>query len=275
MEHINQNLKKNNKTKFPKIMGVLNITPDSFSDGGDFIDFSSAIDFASEMIDYGVDIIDIGGESTRPGAEVIDDETELKRVEPIVKEVRKLNNEVKISLDSTKYKVVQRCLDLGINIINDISGTQNDIRLLELAKLYKSGYVIMHSKGTPKTMQLNPTYENVVNEVYNFLEEKTNLAKSYNINEIYVDVGIGFGKSLEHNLELINNIEIFKKIGETLLGISRKSFINKLLNIENPKNRDLPTLLIHTLLLNKNIDVIRVHNVKEYRTLKTLYEYID
>lgn len=263
---------KNQNIIFPKIMGVLNITPDSFSDGGDFIDKSSAIDFAAEMLDYGVDIIDIGGESTRPGAEIIDEETELKRVEPIVREVRNLSDKVKISLDSTKFKVVQTCLDLGVNIINDISGTQNDIRLLELAKKYNSGYVIMHSKGTPKTMQINPTYDNVVDEVYNFLQDKTNLAKTYNINEIYVDVGIGFGKSLEHNLLLINNIEKFNEIGETLLGISRKSFINKLLNIENPKDRDLPTLLIHTLLLTKKIDVIRVHNVKEYQTLKTLFK---
>lgn len=268
------NLNNKNKIDFPKIMGVLNITPDSFSDGGDFIDFKSAMSFANEMLEYGVDIIDIGGESTRPGADIIDEITELKRVEPIVNEVRKLDNKIKISIDSTKYKVVQKCLDLGVNIINDISGTQNDTRLLELAKQYKCGYVIMHSKGTPKTMQINPIYKNVVNEVYEFLEEKSNLAKSYDINEIYLDVGIGFGKTLNQNLELINNIEKFNELGETLLGISRKSFINKLLNIENPKDRDLPTLLIHTLLLTKKIDVIRVHNVKEFNNLKILFKNI-
>lgn len=245
----------------PKLMGILNVTPNSFSDGGDFNTFESAVTQAKLMLDQGADIIDIGGESTRPGSDPVSLEDELSRTIQVVKELVKQNPNVTISIDTTKFEVAKQALDSGAKIINDVSGLTAEPRFVDLAKEYDADLVIMHKKGIPKDMQVNPDYNDVVREVYNFLEQQAKLAEG--VNNVFVDVGIGFGKTLEHNITLLNNLHKFNEItGKQLLGISRKSFIKMMFGIENAKDRDTHTALIHSILLNKKIDILRVHNVK-------------
>lgn len=258
---------------FPKIMGILNVTPDSFSDGGLFFDPRAAILWGLKLLDEGADILDIGGESTRPGSEPVGITEELKRVIPVIEGIKKERPDAVISIDTMKYEVAKEAVDLGASIINDVSGLQNDVRIALLAAEKNCTLVIMHMQGTPKTMQINPKYQNVVQEVFDFLHSKIEVAKELGVKSIIADVGIGFGKTVEHNWELLRNLPKFYELGvPLLLGISRKSFIGKTLNIENPLERDIPTLLLHTLLLNYKVDYIRVHNVKPYQMLKTLYQ---
>lgn len=259
--------------KFPKIMGIINVTPDSFSDGGMFIDTQAAIAWGIQLLHDGADILDVGGESTRPGSEPVSITEELRRVVPVIEGIKKDRPDAVISIDTMKYEVAKEAVEAGATIINDVSGLQNDIRLAHLAAEKNCTLVIMHMQGTPKTMQINPTYQNVVEEIFEFLQNKIEIAKQLGVRSIVADVGIGFGKTVEHNWELIRNIPRFYDLQVPLLiGISRKSFIGKTLCIENPIERDLPTLLLHTLLLNFNIDIIRVHNVKQFQMLRTLYE---
>lgn len=245
----------------PTIMGILNVTPNSFSDGGDFNTFDSALAQAKLMIDEGAAIIDIGGESTRPGSEPVSITDELSRTIPVIKEILKSKPNTIISIDTTKYEVAKQALDSGAKIINDVSGLTSEPRFVDLAKEYNAELVIMHKKGTPKDMQVNPDYNDVFCEVYDFLKQQAKLAEG--VNNVFVDVGIGFGKTLEHNITLLNNLEKFNDItGKQLLGISRKSFIRMMFGIENAKDRDTHTALIHSLLLKKKVDILRVHNVK-------------
>lgn len=250
----------------PKIMGILNVTPNSFSDGGQYITTKSAIEHGLEMIAQGADIIDIGGESTRPGSEGVSIEDELNRVIPVLEGIKKINPEIKISIDTTKYEVAWLALEKGANIINDVSGLTAEPRFVDLAKEYNADLVIMHRKGTPKNMQDNPQYEDVVKEVHDYLSQQSKLAEG--IENVYVDVGIGFGKTLEHNIELLKNLKKFNDItGKQLLGISRKAFINTLFDIEIAKDRDIHTAMIHQQLLVNDVDTIRVHNVKLIRDM--------
>lgn len=258
--------------KFPKIMGIVNVTPDSFSDGGLFIKPNAAIEWGLRLIEDGADIIDIGGESTRPNAESVTVSEELKRVIPVIEGIKKRNPKSVISIDTTKYEVAKEAVEYGATFINDVSGLRNDIRLAELAAEKSCSLIVMHMQGTPKTMQINPTYENVVEEVFQFLRNQIEIAKSYGVQTVIADVGIGFGKTVEHNWELLRNLNKFSKLGvPLLLGISRKSFIGKTLSIDNPVERDIPTLLLHSLLLRFEIDIIRVHNVKQFTMLRTFY----
>lgn len=265
-----------NIIEFPKIMGIINVTPDSFSDGGVNFWYKDAISNALQLIDDGADIIDIGGESTRPGSKSISLEEELNRVIPVIKEIKRLRPNTKISIDTVKYEVAKQALDLGVEIINDISGLSFEPRLIDLAKEYNAGLILMHIKGKPRTMQLNPTYDDLIGEIANFLQEKVNIAKNKNVNDVWVDVGIGFGKTVEDNINLLRNLEKFNNLGaKQVLGISRKSFIGKLHNIERAKDRDLETLLYHSLLLSKNVDIIRVHTVKNYKTMKDIFNLLN
>ncbi len=261
--------------KFPKIMGIVNVTPDSFSDGGNYYNRDDAVKQALTLIEDGADIIDIGGESSRPGAKPVSAEDEIKRVVPVIKEIMRLVPDCLISIDTTKYDVASAAVDSGASIINDISGLEFDERIAGLAAAHSVALVIMHINGTPQTMQQNPVYYNVVNEVYDFLERKTEIAKGAGVNDIYIDVGIGFGKTLEHNLSLLQNIDVFTNINaKLLLGLSRKSFLGALLGIDKPAERDTATALVHSILLRNKIDVIRVHNVKLLSMLKQLNESI-
>jgi dihydropteroate synthase len=253
----------------PKIMGILNVTPNSFSDGGEYVTTKSAIDFGLEMIANGASIIDIGGESTRPGSDGVSIEDELNRVIPVLEGIRKVNPDISISVDTTKYDVAWLALDKGANIINDVSGLTAEPRFVDLAKEYNADLVIMHRKGTPKNMQDNPQYDDVVQEVHGFLTQQSKLAEG--VGNVYVDVGIGFGKNIDHNLTLLNNLEKFNTItGKQLLGISRKAFIKMLFGINEAKDRDAHTALIHQQLADSGVEIYRVHNVELIRDMLRL-----
>jgi dihydropteroate synthase len=273
---LNQNLKDQENHKFPQIMGILNVTGDSFSDGGNYIDFSAAIDHSLRMIENGADIIDIGGESTRPGALSVDLDAELERTIPIIQKIREFNKDILLSIDTTKYDVAKEALIAGANIINDISGLTFEPRFVDLAKDFKSDLVIMHMQGTPRDMQKSPKYSNLLKEIYIFFEERIALANNLGLESLIIDVGIGFGKTVEHNIELLRNLSYFDNLkAKKLLGISRKSFLGKIFNIEIASDRDMETVIFHSLLLKNNIDIVRVHNVKAIKSLKTAYELLN
>lgn len=257
--------------KFPKIMGIVNVTPDSFSDGGEFYDKDKAIAHALQLIDDGADILDIGGESTRPGAAPVSSLKEMERVIPVIIGIRAENEDIRISIDTTKLEVATEAIAAGASIINDISGLRNEPRLSDLATESKSGLILMHILGTPGNMQDNPTYDNVVNDIYKFLDKKIEIARNTGVKEIYADVGIGFGKTVAHNLELLKNHKYFSGLNVPMcIGISRKSFIGKTLGIDEPIERDFPTALFHALTLSSEIGILRVHNVKQIKMLKNI-----
>jgi dihydropteroate synthase len=244
------------------VMGILNVTPDSFSDGGKFIDPNTATAHAIKMINAGADIIDIGGESTRPGSEPVNEEEELNRVIPVIEHVLNERPDAIISLDTTKYKVACEGLERGVKIINDISGLRNDPRIADAVLKHNAALVIMHMKGTPENMQTDPYYDDVVSEVYDFLVEKTEQAETLGIEKIFVDPGIGFGKRVKDSYELINRLEEFKGIGSpVLIGLSRKSFIGKPLNLDIDK-RDNATIVGETIAMQNGAKIIRTHNVE-------------
>ncbi len=263
------------KYQFPKIMGILNVTPDSFSDGGRFFDKNRAIDHALDMLDSGADIIDVGGESTRPGADDVSITNELARTIPVIEGIVHERPETIISIDTTKAEVAESALSCGASIINDISGLDYCPELAMTAARYDAGLIVMHMQGKPRTMQKNPVYTDVVKEVSASLREKIEKARAAGVKNVIADAGIGFGKTLVHNLELLRHHEEFNSLGvPLLLGICRKSFIGELLGIEQPEERDVPTALIHALMLSKKIDIIRVHNPKIFLQLKILYNSI-
>jgi dihydropteroate synthase len=246
----------------PKIMGILNITPDSFSDGGKYYSENYAIDYALKMVDYGADIIDIGGESTRPGSDSVSLEEELQRTIPVIKKLVRLRKNLIISVDTTKSEVARQALASGASIVNDISGLTFDKDMIDIVKKYNAGIIIMHIKGNTKTMQLNPTYEDVVKEVMSFLLKQSSIAKQKGIDKIIVDPGIGFGKNVGDNFELIKRLDEFQSIGyPIMIGLSRKSFLGKTLDL-NLDERDIATVIMETISVFKSARIIRTHNVK-------------
>ncbi|MCK5742248.1 MAG: dihydropteroate synthase [Chlorobi bacterium] len=260
------------KRKFPQIMGILNVTPDSFSDGGKFDDVDAALYHCGKMTENRIDIIDIGGESSRPGAAAVDAQEEISRVVPIIKKIKEEFPNLKISIDTTKSSVARAAADAGVDIINDISGLDFDPKIADVAAEYNLKLILMHMQGTPRTMQENPHYNDVVEDVFDILQKKIEFARSRGVKSVIGDVGIGFGKTLEHNLTLLRRHSEFSKLCvPMLLGISRKSFIHKMLNIENPLDRDIPTAIIHALMLNSGADIIRVHNTTVINMLKNIY----
>ncbi len=257
--------------EFPQIMGVLNVTPDSFSDGGMFDTEEKAIEQGLKLWRDGADIIDIGGESTRPGAKYIEEALELRRTLPVIKALKSKAPDMRISIDTTKYDVAKAALSAGAGMINDISGLNVNPDLASLAAEYDVPIILMHIQGEPRNMQKEPHYDNVVDDIFNELKEKIEIARTMGAKEIYADFGIGFGKTYEHNIELLKNIDKFRELNVPLvLGISRKSFMKKMLNIDDPQERDIPTALIHALLLKYKIDIIRVHNVEMINMLKNI-----
>lgn len=259
----------------PLIMGILNVTPDSFSDGGKYNDTSKAIDHASAMIDAGADIIDIGGESTRPGADEVSLSEELKRVVPVIEGIRKNNKDIILSIDTTKSQTAQAALELGVDIINDVSGLTFDEKIAELATDNNAALVIMHIKDNPRTMQVNPSYNDVVAEIYDHLFLQTQKAKKAGVKNLIIDPGIGFGKTVENNFELLSRIEDLKSLGyPVLIGVSRKSFLGKTLDLE-VFERDVPTVITETISLMKGASIIRTHNVKYANQLKTIFKKLN
>jgi dihydropteroate synthase len=247
-----------------KVMGVVNVTPDSFSGDG-ILDTKMAIDHALKLLKDGADILDIGGESSRPGAVKISVEEELERILPIVEFLTK-NTGAMISVDTYKPEVAEKVLELGVQIINDITGLRDPKMAIVVAK-YDAYVAIMHMQGDPSTMQTNPSYENIVEEICAFFEERIRVAKEAGISDdkIILDPGIGFGKTLEHNLEIIRNLGEFKKRFHypILLGTSRKSFIGKITGKENPQDRVWGTAATIAIGINNGADIVRVHDVKE------------
>ncbi len=245
-------------------MGVLNATPDSFSDGGKYNIVSKAMDRIHLMIKEGATIIDVGGESTRPNAEPVSLEEELARVIPIFKEAKEHFPKAIYSIDTTKFEVAKQALELGVQIVNDVSGLEKEPRLASLCAEFDATYVLMHSQGDPKTMQKNPTYVKVVEEIDSFFDQKIKNLQKAGVEEIILDPGIGFGKKLEHNLKLIASLDTFtKKPFPVLVGASRKSMIGQILDGCPPEERLTGTIAIHYHALMKGAKILRVHDVKE------------
>jgi dihydropteroate synthase len=245
-------------------MGILNVTPDSFSDGGTYQNISKAMDRIHYMIKNGAAIIDIGGESTRPNADSISIEEELKRVIPILQEAKKHFRDIFYSIDTTKYEVAKQALELGAHIINDVSGLHKEPQFAKLCAEYDATYVLMHSQGNPKTMQRNPTYNHVIDDINSFFDQKIKILKQEGVKKIILDPGIGFGKKLEHNLTLIAQLDTFtKKPFPILVGASRKSMIGEVLDDCPPNERLTGTIAVHYHALMKGANILRVHDVKE------------
>ncbi|MCB0727707.1 MAG: dihydropteroate synthase [Ignavibacteriae bacterium] len=247
-------------------MGILNITPDSFSDGGKYFDdklnLKKVVEDAVRMEKDGADFIDVGGESTRPGSETIFIDEELERVIPVISELKKKLN-IPISIDSYKSEVAEESLKAGACIVNDISGFRFDEKLPEVTARYNASCILMHIKGTPKDMQKDPVYEDVVKEVYDYLQESISIAKKNGIKQIITDPGIGFGKTLENNLDIIRNLGEFRKLGfPVLLGVSRKSFIDKIQKTAIDERLEA-TIAANTIGIMNGANIIRVHDVKE------------
>jgi dihydropteroate synthase len=252
---------------FPRptlVMGIVNVTPDSFSDGGKFFSPAKAVAHALELVAQGAEILDIGGESTRPGAEPVSEAEELRRVVPVVK---KLAARVKIplSIDTMKPAVARAALDAGASIVNDVAANRSGDAMWKIIAEFRAGYVCMHAQGSPRTMQKNPAYQNVVREVGGFFRERLKKLNAAGISsdQVVFDPGIGFGKTLEHNLELLANLRCFTKLKRPLLlGVSRKSFIGKLLGAT--LNERLPaSLACATLAVADGVQIIRAHDVAE------------
>ena len=260
----------------PKVMGILNVTPDSFSDGGKFADVENSILHAETMISQGADIIDIGGESTRPGSEGVPLEEELRRVVPVTAELRKRYPTVPLSIDTTKYEVAEKALELGVHFINDISGLRFEPRLANLCADFDASLIIMHSIGNPKTMQVQPTYHDVVEEVYEFLARQSECAQKKGVSKIIVDPGLGFGKTLEHNIELVRNLNRFSDLGfPILVGASRKSMIGQLLGGIPSEQRVTGTVAVHYECIIRGANVLRVHDVKESSDSIRIFQAIN
>lgn len=246
------------------IMGILNVTPDSFSDGGQYLEKNTAIDHALEMVENGADIIDIGGESTRPFSNPVGLDEELSRVIPVIEGIRK-RSDVCISIDTTKSIVASQALDVGASIINDVSAMEVDPLMADIAIRCDCPLIMMHMKGTPKNMQDNPKYKSLISDIKDYLLERIDFAVSKGINrkKIIIDPGIGFGKTVENNFEIINNLNHFVKLNyPVLLGASRKSFIGISLNL--PENDRLEgSLAANVIGLQHGVKIFRVHDVAE------------
>ncbi len=246
-------------------MGVLNITQDSFSDGGLYFDKSAAIKRAIQMVEEGADIIDIGGESTRPGAEPVPVEEELRRTIPVIEALAK-ELKVPMSIDTYKSEVAEKALEAGASIVNDISGLRFDPEMAKVVSDYKVPVVIMHIKGRPKDMQQNPVYEALVPEIMDYLREGIRLAKESGISEdkIIIDPGIGFGKTFNQNLGIINNLREFTLLEKPILiGLSRKAFIGKILGNVSVTDRLEGTAAAVAISIMNGANIIRVHDIKE------------
>jgi dihydropteroate synthase len=246
------------------IMGVLNVTPDSFFDGGKFLAVEKAVEHGRRMVMQGAQIIDVGGESTRPGAEAIPTEEELRRVLPVIK---KLRDEISafISIDTSKPEVALAALEAGASIINDVTGGRGDAKMFPLAAERNTAFIIMHMQGDPQTMQLDPHYDDVVAEVADFFRQQYERALKFGIDPMAIafDPGIGFGKTLEHNLKLLGNLENLRVHNRPLLvGVSRKAFLGKIMESTEMSDRLAPTIALTALLRERGADVLRVHDVK-------------
>ena len=259
-----KNFSNLNFKKIPNIMGVLNLTPDSFSDGGKFNSKKKGINHAVHLLNSGANLIDVGGESTRPGSKMIRENLEWQRINKILKLL--LKKKIPISLDTRKSKIMSKGINLGVKLINDVSGLDFDSETLNVLKKYKIPFVIQHSQGVPENMQKNPKYKNELLDIYDFFEKKIKLLRSKGIkhDKIILDPGIGFGKNLKHNMSLIRNISIFHSLGfPILVGNSRKRFIKELSGKNDSKFRNGGTIASSIYLMMQGVQILRIHDVNE------------
>ena len=259
----NNNFSNLNFSKIPNIMGVLNLTPDSFSDGGKFNKKKAGIKHAFNLIQFGATIVDVGGESTRPGSESVSEKEEWSRFEKIV---RKISKKIPLSLDTRKAKIMNKGIKIGIKLINDVSGLSYDSKTIDVLKKSKTPFVVQHSQGVPENMQNNPKYKNELLDIYDFFEEKIKFIRSKGIkhNNIIIDPGIGFGKNLKHNMNLIRGVSIFHTLGfPILLGLSRKKFIKDLSGKNDTKDRLGGTIASSLYSMMQGVQVLRIHDVNE------------
>lgn len=273
LKHLGEKLQSINKLKYPKqtqIMGVLNITTNSFSDGGDFLDFENAKKHLNQLIIDGADIIDIGAESTKPYSKPISSEEQLKRLVPILEYIKLKEIKTPISIDTRNAEVAQKCIDFGVSIINDVSGFDFDKKMADvIANNPQIKIILQHSQGTPETMQDAPHYENLMDEIFINLKTKIDFALSKGIKKenIIIDPGIGFGKTKAHNMEILKRWQELKTFGcPILIGLSRKSLLG--MPEATNEEKDIYTLALDSVLITQKIDYIRVHNVKLHKTFQ-------
>ena len=258
---------KKNKTK---LAGILNVTPDSFSDGGKYIEPEDAIKHLTEMIEDGADMIDIGAESTKPYSKPVSAEEQISRLTPILKFVQKENIKTPISIDTRSAEVADFVLNNGASVINDVSGFDYDSKMPEIIARYSAGVIVQHSKGNPENMQDSPVYENLIDEIFFSLKSKIELAESKGIKNIIIDPGIGFGKTKENNFEILNRIDEFFALNRPVMaGVSRKSLLG--VNNDNNDLKDSLSLAVSYPLILKGVDYLRVHNVKLHKSILNLY----
>jgi dihydropteroate synthase len=266
------------KFRFPftrtQVMGILNITPDSFSDGGKFFNTSLAVKQAGIMIKQGADIIDVGGESSRPGAKPVGAEEEASRVIPVIRGIVKRYPNIPVSIDSYKPEVVAKALDAGAAMINDISGL-GDPEMVRVVADSQAPVVIMHMKGTPQTMQKRPAYKDVVDDIILFFRERIKLCKNNGISKIILDPGIGFGKTGKHNLSILRRLDEIRKLGyPILIGVSRKSFIGKALG-GLADDKESATIAANIIAIDKGAKIIRVHDVSKNFQAARMADFIN
>lgn len=264
--------------KEPILMGVVNVTPDSFSDGGDFLDPLRAIDHGLMLLEEGAGILDIGGESTRPGARPVTPEEEQRRILPVIEGLKKAEPKAVISVDTRHSETMQKAIDMGADIINDISALTHDTQSLSVVKKAQIPVILMHMKGTPDTMQIRPSYDDVIEEIYNYLEGRIAACMAAGIDRkmIIIDPGIGFGKTLEDNLKVLKNINKFRSLGcPVLFGASRKSFIEKLCPNTPTKERLAGSISAAIMALEQGAQIFRVHDVKQMQQAFTIWRAIN
>jgi dihydropteroate synthase len=246
------------------VMGILNVTPDSFSDGGRYLNIEQAIEHGQKLVEDGADFIDVGGESTRPGSESVSIKEEVRRVIPVIESLNKKIG-VPISIDTCKSDVAEAALQFGATIVNDISAMTFDTKMASVIAKHQASVVLMHIKGTPKNMQMNPIYNNVTEDVKQFLREQLEEATKAGITQIMIDPGIGFGKKFEHNIQLLKELKTFTSLGYPLLvGVSKKSFLSAILSLP-PNERVEGTAAAVTASILNGANIIRVHDVKEMK----------
>jgi len=257
------------------IMGVLNVTPDSFSDGGQFVSVDRAVDHALQMGEEGADIIDIGGESTKPGAEPVPEQLEMDRTLAVIEALHS-QSEIPISVDTYKSAVAKRALASGAVIVNDISACRFDINMPSVVAAYNAGLVLMHMKGEPRSMQIDPSYQDVLQEISDFLSDAINraLKAGVQLNQMVIDPGIGFGKRLKDNFQILRELRIFERIGRPILvGPSRKSFIGRLLDLPTEERLEGTIAAVTASILN-GVHIVRVHDVKAIKRAATIADAI-
>jgi dihydropteroate synthase len=261
----------------PLIMGIVNVTPDSFSDGGRYATTEAAVAHGLALVEQGADLLDIGGESSRPGAVPVALDEELRRVIPVVEALVRQST-VTLSVDTTKAEVARQCLERGVHIINDITALAGDPQMLEVARTFDAGIVLMHVQGTPATMQVSPQYEDVVREVNRFLEERMRVvtAGGVAIERIALDPGIGFGKTRQHNLEILAHLEAFQRLGRPVcLGVSRKGFMGSLLNRPVSEREAGSLAAVCSAVGRQAAQIVRVHDVAGSRDALTVLDAIE